>query len=106
MSNKILMFGDIAIKKNKFYLYKSPFTLRGVDIEKVLVSPKISFGEKNYIYIIGHLHNDNRVKPLHIMPPKTSAYIKGYDEQCKWIYFSIEDGELSEKYNTIWDKVR
>ena len=103
MSNKILMFGDIAIKKNKFYLYK--FYL-SVDIEKVLVSPKISFGEKNYIYIIGHLHNDNRVKPLHIMPPKTSAYIKGYDEQCKWIYFSIEDGELSEKYNTIWDKVR
>ena len=106
MSNKILMFGDIAIEKNKFYLYKSPFTLRGVDIEKVLVSPKISFGEKNYIYIIGYLHNDNRVKPLHIMLPKTSAYIKGYDGQFKWIYFSMEDGELSEKYNTIWDKVR
>ena len=33
--------------KNKFYQYKSPVHLRDIDIEKVLVSNKISFGEKN-----------------------------------------------------------
>ena len=32
-----------------------------VDIEKVLVSNKISFGEKNYKYFIGYLYNE--VKP-------------------------------------------
>ena len=36
---------------------------------------------------------------------KTSAYVKSYDGQTKWLYFSIEDDELLEKYNTIWDKV-
>ena len=36
---------------------------------------------------------------------KTSAYVKSYDGQTKWSYFSIEDDELLEKYNTIWDKV-
>ena len=32
--------------------------------------------------------------PLHIMFPKTSAYVKSYDEQTKWMYFSIEDDNL------------
>ena len=38
------------------------------------------------------------------MLPKTSAYVKSYDGQTKWIYFLIEDDDLLEKYNTIWDK--
>ena len=35
---------------------------------------------------------------------KTSAYVKRYDRQTKWMYFLIEDNDLLEKYNTIWDK--
>ena len=39
------------------------------------------------------------------MLPKTRAHLKGYDGQTKWMYFLIEDDDLLEKYNTIWDKV-
>ena len=39
------------------------------------------------------------------MFPKTSAYVKSYDGQTKWMYFLTEDDDLLEKYNTIWDKV-
>ena len=39
------------------------------------------------------------------MLPKTSAYIKSYDRQTKWMYFLIKDDDVLEKYNTIWDKV-
>ena len=39
------------------------------------------------------------------MLPKTSAYVRSYDGQTKWIYFLIEDDEFLEKYNTIWVKV-
>ena len=76
-----------------------------VDIEKVLVSKKISFGEENYKYFIGYLYDNHKVKPLHIMLPKTSDYVKSYDGQTKLMYFLIEDDDLSKKYNTIWDKV-
>ena len=51
------------------------------------------------------MYKDHKVKPLHIMLPKTSAYVKRYDGQSKWIQFFIEDDDLLEKYNTIWDKV-
>ena len=67
-----------------------------------MVSNKISSGEKNANYFIGYLHNDYKVKPLHITLPKPRACVKSYDSQTKWVYFLIEDDELLEKYNTIW----
>ena len=39
------------------------------------------------------------------MLPKTSAYVKDYDGETNWMYFLIEDDDVLEKYNTIWDKV-
>ena len=104
-SKEILTFRNIEVEKNKFYRNKTHIFLKDVDIEKVLVSNKISFGEKNCKYFIGYLHNDNNVGSLHTMFPKTSAYIKIYDEQTKWMHFLIQDDYLVKKYNTIWDKV-
>ena len=39
------------------------------------------------------------------MLPKTSPYVQSYDGETKWMYILIEDDELLEKYNTIWDNV-
>ena len=58
MGKETLTFGDIEIKKNRFYRHKSPIFLKDVDIEKALVSNKVSAGEKNYKYFIGYLYND------------------------------------------------
>ena len=96
MSKKKLIFAGIEIEKNKFY--------RHVDIEKVLVSTKIFFGEKNCKYYIDYLYNDHKVKPSHIMLLQVSTNVKSYDGQTKWMYFLIEEDDLLEKYNTIWDK--
>ena len=93
------------IKIGEFYRHKSPMFLEDVDIEKVLVSEKISSGEKNYKYFIDYLYNDYKVKSLHIMLPKMSAFVKRYDGQAKWTHFLIDDDHLLEKYDTIWDKV-
>ena len=62
-----------------------------VDIEKVLVSNKISFGVENYKYFIDYFYNGNKLKPLNIMLPKASAYLQDFDGQSKWIYVLIED---------------
>ena len=67
MGKEILMFEDIEIEKNKCYRHETAICLKDVDIEKVLVSNKISFSEKNCKYLIGYLHNGNKVKTLHIM---------------------------------------
>ena len=36
---------------------------------------------------------------------KTSTYVKSYNGETKWIYFLIENDDLLEKHNTLWDKV-
>ena len=38
------------------------------------------------------------------MLPKTNAYVESYNGQTKWMYFFVEDNDLSRKYNTIWNK--
>ena len=48
---------------------------------------KISSGKKNYKYFIGYLCDDYKTKPLYIILPKGSAYVKIYDCQTKWMYF-------------------
>ena len=45
------------MKKYKFYRHKP---------QKSLVSNKACFVKKNCKYVIGYLHNDNNVNPLHI----------------------------------------
>ena len=63
-----LAFGNIEIKKKKT-LPSSVYFLGDVDIEKVLASNKISFGEKTYKYFIGYLYDNHKGKQLHIMLP-------------------------------------
>ena len=38
------------------------------------------------------------------MLPKTSGYVKRFDGQTKWMYFLIEDDDLLENDDTIWDE--
>ena len=75
MGKEILTFGNIEIGK-KNYHHKTPIFLGDVDTEKLLVSNKISSGEKNFKYFIGYLHNGNKVKPLNVMVLKVSTYVK------------------------------
>ena len=85
------------MKKKKNYHQKSPIFLEDVDSNKVLVSNKISSGEEIYNCFIGYLYNDHKVKPLHLILPKRSAFVKSYDVQTKWRQFLIENVDLLEK---------
>ena len=80
LGEEFFTFWDNETEKNRFYRNKTPIFFRDVDIEKVLVSNKISFGEKNYKYFIGYLYND-KVEPLDTMLPETSACVKSHDGQ-------------------------
>ena len=60
---------------------------------------------KNYKYFIGYKDDDHKIKPLRIMLPKTSAYVKRYGGETKWMYFFIEDDKLLETHNNIWKEI-
>ena len=87
MGEETLTLGDTEIEKNQFCHYKTRIFLGDADIKKVLASNNIYSGEKSYNYFIGYMYNGNKVKPLHIMIPKTSAYVKSYDGKLNGCIF-------------------
>ena len=56
MGKEFLTFGSTEIEKDKFYRNKTSNFLGDVDVKEVLVSNKISFGEKNIsILLVIHI---------------------------------------------------
>ena len=94
MENIIIKFGDIEIKKQKFHQHKRPVSIKNVDINKIVVSNKVSFGKKGFKYFIGY--KDAKIRPLCIFLPKMSAYRRDFDE-TKYMSFLIKDDELLQK---------
>ena len=54
MENKIIKFNDNEIKKYRFHQHKSLILMDNIDINKSVVSNKISFGKKNFKYFTGY----------------------------------------------------
>ena len=99
------MFGDMEIKKRKFCHCKNLIFLEYADTDNIKVSSMVSSVEKSYKYFIDYKDDDYKIKPLHIMLPKTSAYVKLYSGETKWVKFLINDDDLLEKCSSIWNIV-
>ena len=74
-------------KNKNFINIKDLFKLKNVDINKIVVSNKVSFGKKGFKYFIGYKDTKEN-RPLCIFLPKISAYRKYFDE-TKYIYIYI-----------------
>ena len=46
MENTVLKFDDIEIEKQKFHQDKIPISIKNIDINKIVVSDKVSLGKK------------------------------------------------------------
>ena len=86
MGTEILAISNIEIEK-KNHRNKTTNFFKNVDIEKVLISNKISFSQKSHKYFIGYLYNDHNLNSLHIILPKASVFVKRYDGKTNWMYF-------------------
>ena len=93
MRKEILTFDNIEIAKKKIDHHKNRiFWETRKYLKRFLLVNKTT--EKKYF--TGYLYDNHKVKPLHIMLPKTSAYVKSYDGRTKWMYFLIEDDDVTK----------
>ena len=53
MENAIINFSDIEIEKQKFHQHKRPISIKIIDINKIVVSNKVSFGKKDLNISLG-----------------------------------------------------
>ena len=71
-------FCDTEIEKHKFCNHKNPILIDDVDINKIVISKEVSFGIKDFKYLIGYKDNE-KVKPFCIIFRKMNRYTKRFN---------------------------
>ena len=76
-----------------------------VDVDQIVVSYKFKYNSQSFKYFIGYLEG-GIVKPLCIILPQMSGYIKYFENGNKNISFLIKDNEVWEEFQHIWDAIK
>ena len=105
MSEKTLKFNNIRVNKKELHKSKQPIDLMSVNLDQIIVSDKFKHNNKDFKYFIGY-QEDGIVKPLCIILPQMSGYIKYFENGGKNMSFLIKDDEVWEKYEQIWDVIK
>ena len=105
MSSQKIKFGDEEVDKKEFYSSKQAILLDSIDLSKIVVSSKWKINDTTYKYFFGYLNNDV-IKPLCVILPQMSGYIKYFDNGGKNTSFVTDDKEVYEKYYQIWNVVK
>ena len=105
MSKKRLKFDNIKVNKKEFHKSEEPIDLLSVDLDQIVVSYKFKHNDEGFKHFIGYLEN-GIVKPLCIILPQMSGYIKYFENGGKNMSFLIKDDEVWDKYDKIWDVIK
>ena len=83
MSGNSINLDNKKIKISDFYKNKNKkiFNIDVVDVNKILVSKKVSYGKNNsFKYFIGYNDNDI-IRPLFVKLPQTTSYINKFKDK-------------------------
>ena len=105
MSEKTLKFNNIKVNKKEFHKSKQPIDLMSVNVDQIVVSDKFKHNNEGFKYFIGYQEGEI-VKPLCIILPQMSGYIKYFENGGKNMSFLIKDDEVWKKYEEIWDVIK
>ena len=105
MSEKTLKFDNIRVNKKEFHKSKQPIDLDLVNVDQIVVSDKFKHSDDGFKYFIGYKEGEI-VKPLCIILPQMTGYIKYFENGGKNMSFVIKDDDVLDKYNEIWDKIK
>ena len=73
-----------------------------VNVDQIVASDKFKHNNEGFKYFIDY-QEGGIVKPLCIILPQMSGYIKYFENGGKNMSFFIKDDEVWDKYNKIWD---
>ena len=86
MSEKTFKFNNIILNKKKCHRSKEPIDLLSVDLDQIVASHKFKYNDKSFKHFNGYLKGEI-VKPLCIILPQMSGYIKYFENGSKNISF-------------------
>ena len=93
------------VNKKEFHKSKQPINLDLVNLDQIVISEKFKHNDDRFKYFIGY-KEDEIVKPLCIILPQMSGYIKCFKNGGRNMSFVIKDDDVLDKYNEIWYKFK
>ena len=95
----------MLIRKNFINLLSQQIDLDFVNLDQIVVSDKFRHNDDGFKYFTGYKEHEI-VKPLCIILPQTTGYIKYFENGGKNMSFVIKDDDMLDIYNEIWDKIK
>ena len=84
---------------------KPPIDLMSVNVDLIAVSEKFKHIDEGFRYFIGYQEGEI-VKPLCVILPQMSGYIKYFKNGGKNMSFLIKEDGVWGKYEKIWDVIK
>ena len=105
MSEKTLKFDNIRVNKKELHKSKQPINLDLVNVGQIVVSEKVKHSDDGFRYFVGCKEGEI-VKPLCIILPQMSGYIKYFETGDKNMSLVIKDDDVLDKQNEIWENIK
>ena len=83
MSKQTLVFNDIEVNKKDYYGSKQAIPLNLIDVNNIVISYRVKQNNDTCKYFIGFLHDDDVIRPLCVILPQMSGYIKYFENGGK-----------------------
>ena len=107
MEQEVVHFGENSVIKSAFHKNKRPLNINEVDIKRIKLSDKKSYGKDSFRYSTGYRREGNAFpSSLCIKLPQMNAYTKYFDKINKYVNFLVSDKKILEKYSEIWNKIK
>ena len=88
-------FGENSIIKSAFHKNKRPIYINEVDIKKIVLSHKNSYGKNSFKYFIRYRHEGNAfLSPLCVKLPQINACAKYFDKKSIHMNTLVNDKEI------------
>ena len=83
----------IRVNRKEYHKSEEPIDLMSVNVDQIVVSDKFKHNNEGFKYFVAY-QEGGTVKPLCIILPQISGYIKYLENSDKNIYFLIKDDEV------------
>ena len=102
MEQEVVHFRENSIIKIAFHKNKKPININEVNIKRIALLGKKSYGKDSFKYFIGYRHEGNVFpSPLCIKLPQMNVYAKYLHKNSKYMNHLVKDEKILKKYLKI-----
>ena len=98
MSKQTLVFNDIEVHKKDFQVSEKAILINSVNTNNIVISYRVKHNDDSYKYFIGYLHDDDVIRPMFVILPQMSGYIKYFENGGKNMSFTTRRADKTHPH--------